>query len=201
MQKRTEGHFSGVSEFQLYYQNWEVPDAVATLVMTHGMAEHSEAYEHLAAGLQKYKINLTAWDLRGHGKSDGKRGYVENFINYILDLKLFIEHLEQKKKLALPYFLAGHSLGSLIVLRFLMENGPGRAQGICLSSPLIGLSMPVPPIKDYASHLLNRYLPKLTMHNEIKFENLSHDVEVVKSYSTDPFRHDKIRHAARSAQG
>jgi alpha-beta hydrolase superfamily lysophospholipase len=192
MQKRSEGHFTGVSGAQLYYQNWEEPEAVATLVMTHGMAEHSEAYEHLAAGLLKFKINLTCWDLRGHGKSDGKRGFVANFIDYVLDLGFFLKHLENQKKLKLPYFLGGHSLGGLILLRYLLENGAGQAKGVCLSSPLLGLSMPVPAIKDYASHLLNRFLPTMTLNNEIKFENLTHDKEILKSYYSDPFRHDKI---------
>ncbi len=192
MQKRTEGHFTGASEANLYYQNWETEGAIATLVMTHGMAEHSEAYEHLASGLEQYKINLTCWDLRGHGKSDGKRGYVENFLNYVNDLDFFFKHLGQQQKLKLPYFIGGHSLGGLIVLRYLLENGAGKAKGICLSSPLLGLSLPVPPIKDYASHILNRFLPTLTLNNEIKFELLSHDKEIIKSYYSDPFRHDKI---------
>lgn len=192
MQKRSEGHFKGVLGAQLFYQNWESPDSVATLVMTHGMAEHSEAYEPLAEGMSKFKINLTVWDLRGHGKSDGKRGYVANFMDYVQDLGFFIKYLDTQKKLKLPYFLGGHSLGGLILLRYLLENGAGLAKGICLSSPLLGLSMPVPPIKDYASHLLNRFLPTLTLSNEIKFENLTHDQDILKSYYSDPFRHDKI---------
>ena len=192
MQKRSEGHFTGVSEANLYYQNWECEDAVATLVMTHGLGEHSEAYEHLATGLLKYKINLTSWDLRGHGKSDGKRGYVENFMDYVRDLDCFFKRLGNQQKLKLPYFIGGHSLGGLIVLRYLMENGAGKSRGVCLSSPLLGLSLPVPPIKDYASHLLHKFLPTMTLHNEIKFEDLTHDPDILTSYYTDPFRHDKI---------
>ncbi len=193
MQKRSEGHFTGTKSANLYYQNWQTEDAVATLVMTHGMAEHSEAYQFLAKGLEKHKINLSAWDLRGHGKSDGKRGYVDKFMDYVDDLGLFLKHLDSQKKLTLPYFLGSHSLGGLINLRYILENGVGRANGVCLSSPLLGISLAVPPIKDFvATNVLNRFLPTMTLHNEIDFNVLSHDQEIVKSYSADPFRHDKI---------
>ena len=99
MQKRSEGHFRGTKSANLYYQNWQSDDAVATLVMTHGMAEHSESYQFLAHGLEKYKINLSVWDLRGHGKSDGKRGYVDQFMDYVNDLDSFFKHLNSQKKL------------------------------------------------------------------------------------------------------
>ncbi len=192
MQKRSEGKFTGTKAANLYYQNWETDDAVATLVMTHGMGEHSEAYQYLAKGLAKYKINLTAWDLRGHGKSDGKRGYVDDFMDYVDDLGLFFKYLDSQKKLSLPYFIGGHSLGGLITLRYLLENGSGKAKAICVSSPLLGFSLEIPAIKDYASHILHRFLPTVTLHNEIDFNVLTHDKEIVKSYSSDPFRHDKI---------
>jgi len=192
MYKRSEGHFKGSGDANLYYQNWQTDNALATLVMTHGMAEHSEAYELLAAGVLPNKINLSVWDLRGHGKSDGKRGYVGNFTDYVHDLDFFFKHLRSQQRLNQPFFIGGHSLGGLIVLRYLLEYGPGQATGICLSSPLLGIAIPVPPVKDYASHLLHRFLPKVTLNNEIKFELLSRDEGVVKSYYSDPYRHNKI---------
>ncbi len=193
MQKRSEGHFRGTKSANLFYQNWQVDDAVATLVMTHGMGEHSESYQFLARGLEKYKLNLSVWDLRGHGKSDGKRGYVDQFMDFVNDLDCFMKHLQSQNKLDLPYFLSGHSLGGLITLRYILENGIGQAKGICLSSPQLGIALAVPPIKDFfATNVLNRFLPSLTLHNEIDFNVLTHDKDIVKSMRTDPFRHDKI---------
>ncbi len=193
MQKRSEGYFKGTKSANLYYQNWQTDDAVATLVLTHGMSEHSGCYQYLAQGLEKYKINLTSWDLRGHGKSDGKRGYVDQFMDYVNDLDLLFKHLQAQKKLEIPYFISCHSLGGLITLRYILEYGVGKAKGVCLSAPQLGIALTVPPIKDFfATNVLNRFLPTLTLHNEIDFNVLSHDKEIVKTFSTDPFRHDKI---------
>ena len=53
-------------------------------------------------------------DLRGHGRSEGRRGHVSRFENYYLDL-------ESARALGndnLPSFMLGHSLGGLLVLDY-----------------------------------------------------------------------------------
>lgn len=190
--KRSEGHFTGIKEAQLFYQTWTTPKAKSTMVLTHGMGEHSECYQRLADVLIENEINLIAWDLRGHGKSDGKRGFVDDFRDYVEDLKHFLIFLESSGKLDHDYYISAHSMGGLITLRYLLEYGHQKAKAVTLSSPLLGIAVPVPPIKDYASKILNKYLPSLTLHNEIKYELLTRDIQVIKEYNKDPFRHDKI---------
>ena len=192
MTTRTEGHFNGYNNADLFYQTWSIPSPRGTLVVTHGMAEHSESYARFAEGMNKRGWNVIAWDCRGHGKSDGKRGYIEDFAWFSEDLKLFTDHLKKISSFKKPFFLVAHSMGGLILLKSLLNYGSMGATAVSLSSPLLGIAIKVPPAKDFAAKLLRKVLPTFTMANELHYEHLSHDADVVSSYSKDIMRHDKI---------
>lgn len=192
MTTRTEGHFKGYNNADLFYQTWSIPSPRGTLVVIHGMAEHSESYARFADGMNRRGWNVIAWDARGHGRSDGKRGYVEDFSWFAEDLKIFIDHLKKNRSLRQPYCLVAHSMGGLILLKTLLNYGTMGAKAISFSSPLLGIAIEVPPVKDFAAKLLRKILPTFTMANELHYENLSHDPEIVKSYALDIMRHDKI---------
>ena len=190
---RTEGSFNATDGTELFYQTWTVPEARGTLVVTHGFAEHSEAYDrYFAKGMNPKGWNVISWDLRGHGRSQGKRGHVESFKLYNDDLNTFIKFLQRQGKLTQPYALVGHSMGGLIVLNSLIDYGNNGAAAVALSSPLLGISVPVPPVKDFASRILKRIAPAITLFNEINYADLSRDPEMVAVYPKDPLRHDKI---------
>ena len=195
MAKRTEGYFQGHDEKELFYQHWLSPEEAqnpGTLIITHGIAEHSECYQLLAEGLKELGWDIYSWDLRGHGRSYGKRGHVDNFRQYIRDLLSFIRLVREKKRGQGPLVLLGHSMGGLITFQTMLEENPEGVDAVVLSSPAFGLSMPVPFIKDKASKLLSRWLPKLTLQNEIVYANLSQDQKVLRTYPIDPLRHDKV---------
>ena len=189
--RRMEDHFRGYDNIELFYQSWEVDEARGTIVVTHGQAEHSECYNRLAESLATFGWNTIGWDLRGHGRSEGKRGYAGSFADYVKDLKIFSEKIFTNKKNH-PYFLLGHSMGGLINTRALIDYGDMGFKAATFSSPALGLAIEVPVIKDMAAKILNRWTPSLTLNNEVKHEELSHDEEIFKSYDNDPLRHDRI---------
>lgn len=191
---RAEKFFKGFDQTKLFLQTWENAQAQASVLITHGQAEHSDAYLRLVAGLTKHlPLNFVAWDLRGHGKSDGIRGYAGDFDHYVLDYDCFIEQalnlpLIQNK----PLFILGHSMGGLIQTCALVEKKYNQFKAQILSSPLFGLELPVPVWKSSAADLLNKYVPKLTLSNEIKFDRLTRDPSVIREYEKDLYRHEKI---------
>ena len=77
--QRFEGHFKGSESNELFYQTWTPEKVRGLFVITHGLAEHSECYHPLAKMLSDDGWLVYAWDLRGHGRSEGKRGYIKNF--------------------------------------------------------------------------------------------------------------------------
>jgi alpha-beta hydrolase superfamily lysophospholipase len=188
--KRTEGYFRGHTDFELFFQSWLPNKSVGTLVVTHGLGEHSECYARLAEGLAETNLNIFAWDLRGHGRSEGKRGVIENFTDYTNDLAQFIEHL-RSLKLHGPLILLGHSMGALVNLRAVLQHGPMDIKALPLSSPLVGLTLRVPELKKKAAQVLAKYLPTYTLYNEVAFSDLTRDRAVIEEYSRDPLRHDR----------
>lgn len=193
MIERLEGTFFGFEDCELFYQLWRPEASRGTIVVTHGIAEHSECYHRFAQVMAQDNWTIVGWDLRGHGRSEGKRGYVADFAEYSDDLDQLIRFVKaQIHKRENPFVLFGHSMGGLITIKTLLNHAPGHLAAVALSSPAVGLSLPVPAIKEKAATFLAEWLPKLTLHNEIQYEQLHRDAELIKEYRNDPLRHDKV---------
>lgn len=210
MIKRTEGYFQGDvaglpgnhTDQDLFYQSWTSESALskarATLVLTHGISEHSESYHEMAVDLAPRGWDIYAWDLRGHGRSEGKRGYIDDFHRYSRDLNSFVRHLRNTslKNSKLPIVMMGHSMGGLITLRYLVDQGEGApARALILSSPALGITMPIPAWKEFAARALLKFLPEVTLPNDIPHNQLTHVEERWRRYDGDPLRHDKVSSA------
>ncbi len=191
MIQRTEGYFRGYNDFELFYQTWKGEAGRGTLVVTHGLGEHSEAYSRLATGMLPGDWDLYVWDLRGHGRSEGKRGVVRAFSDYCEDLKAFVEFVK-KQNPDQPLVLLGHSMGGLVTTATVIKFGDMGAKSLCLSSPLFGINVQIPALKEKVGKFMANILPNLTLHNEVKYEDLTHDTKVVEEYERDILRHDRI---------
>lgn len=206
MINRAEGYFQGDSPksassarhtHELFYQSWTnaTGKARGTLVLTHGIAEHSEAYNEFALDFAPRGWDIYAMDLRGHGRSEGRRGYIDDFHRYSRDLDKFVRHLRSGplKNSKIPLVMMGHSMGALITLRYMVDQGDSvPASALVLSSPALGISMPIPAVKEMAASLLLKFLPQVTLPNDIRYDHLTHIEERWKRYPVDPLRHDKI---------
>lgn len=194
MTERREGNFRGEGGLELFYQSWTTSQSRATLVITHGIGEHSECYSKTAAHLAPMGWNIYAFDLRGHGRSEGKRGFVESFQHYSNDLGFFLKFLKMSGRLESKFALIGHSMGGLITLRHLLDTDSSlpQASAAVLSSPLLGFSIRIPPVKDMAARLMVRLLPSITLFNELDYSDLTRDPEFLTGYETDALRHDRI---------
>lgn len=190
--KKFEGVFETSDTAELFYQCWKQESSQGCLVIAHGLAEHAEAYERLAQGLAPLHLDVYAFDFRGHGRSPGPRGYVESFDHFVRDLKTFVEFLEQNPSVPNPKFLLGHSMGGLVVLKYLLDADHHPFQKIVLSSPLLGVKMKVSPVKEKVAELLHRWAPQVTLPHGIRLEDLSRDPQVIHEYKKDYLRHDKI---------
>lgn len=186
--QRFEGYFKATDQTELFYQTWTPESARGVLVMTHGLAEHSECYHHVARELCDDGWKVFGWDMRGHGRSEGKRGFVRSIQEYIDDLGVFVDKVIGRKDS--PVFF-GHSMGGLVTVRFVETMKP-QAKALTLSSPALGLSVQVPRFKEALAHIAVKWVPTLTMYNEIKYEDLTRDDEMLKSHYADNLRHDKI---------
>jgi acylglycerol lipase len=166
-----EGYFKGLKNYSIYYQKW-LPDqeSKAVLLISHGYAEHSGRYSNVVNVLVPQGYAVYAHDHRGHGHSDGERVMVDDFHDYIADLKTFFDIIRKefpKKKI----FLIGHSMGSVIALLYACEFQEELA-GLVTSGG--GLSRPG---KQPMKHKPGEALPS---------SMLSRDPAVIKAYENDP---------------
>ncbi len=190
-------HFfqSSDKQRQLFYQKYHSQQghSKALLIITHGLGEHSDAYNHISNDLSsELPIDVVSWDLAGHGKSSGQRGYVGDIQWFIKDLTKLLKLLSTESKK--PLFLLSHSLGGLITLSAEQEKvfNTLDIKGLIFSNPCTKLNFTPSKWKTTGSKFLAKVAPRLTLENEISPEQLSSDLEYLKIYKADPIRHSKI---------
>ncbi len=189
--KHLEGAFKGEDGLDLHYQAW-LPAAKprAVVVAVHGLAEHSGRYANLVDRLLPSGYAVYMHDLRGHGRSHGRAGYVERFSLYLKDLKRFIEFAAAEQP-GRPIFLLGHSMGGTIVTAYAGEWTDGLA-GVILSAPTLRPGKGVSPIAIFLARVLSRIAPTLGV-SKLDANGLSQDKAVVAGYVNDPLvYHGKI---------
>ncbi len=179
-----EGTFKTNDGLKLFEQSWQpAKNAKAVIVIIHGYAEHSGRYAHVAQYLVNYGYAVAAFDLRSHGKSDGKNTFIHSFDEFLSDVDLFLKRVQERhpnKKL----FLLGHSMGGTITTLFAITRQP-EVKGIILSSATLKLSDAISPFLTRISAIIGKILPKLPTI-KVDCNVLSRDPEVVKKYDNDP---------------
>lgn len=156
-----------------------------TILWVHGFAEHCMRYAEIIEFFSNNGFNSVSFDLRGHGKSEGNRAYIQNFNEYLNDLNAVRNYYEQKYPKT-KWFLVGHSMGGLIVIRYhqtMYEKNHWELKVV--SSPFLGVSAPVPTWKKTLSKLIVNIYPQISIPSGLNPEHLSHDPKIVENYKND----------------
>ncbi|UCG90264.1 MAG: alpha/beta fold hydrolase, partial [Candidatus Heimdallarchaeota archaeon] len=157
--KHREEHFTTFDGLNLYYQVWQPegkPKAIIQIL--HGLAEHSSRYMNVINFLVPNGFTVYINDLRGHGKSEGARGYANSFNDYSEDAKEFT-HLIKEHEENIPLFLLGHSMGVLIAVDY-VKRYPDELSGVIFSGFGYPATSKVNPLIVLLSGILSRIRPK-----------------------------------------
>lgn len=157
------------------------------LVALHGFTTYSGPYGQFFARLAEAGAAVTTFDCRGHGRSGGRRGYVNRFDVFHADLALVVESA-RKNGPTLPFFLMGHSHGGTIALDAVL-SGRVAPERLVLVAPWIGLFMKPAAWKTAMSGIVSRLWPTLALDNEIKAEDGSRNPAVIDNFFKDPNIH------------
>ena len=184
MSQVSEGFFSANDGLRLFWHSVVPAAPVAHVALLHGYADHLGRYQELVHPLVAAGYAVHLMDARGHGQSGGKRAHCDSFDEYLSDLDVFLARVNEAAKGA-PVFFVGHSHGSLIGARYLLDK-PDAVRAAVLFSPYFRLKLAVPALKIWAGKLIGRLFPALPMHNELKWEQLTRDVAIQNATKTDP---------------
>lgn len=172
----------------LFFRRWE-PDEKpkAVICLIHGLGEHSGRYEHVAQAMTNAGFAFCAFDLRGHGRSGGKRGHFGSLDLVLEDIDLL--RGEAKNCFPnLPEFLYGHSLGGILTLYYILKRNP-ELTGVIATSSGLHTSLEEQKGKLLLTKILGAIAPELSLPTGLDSSGLSHDPNVAAVYDSDPLVH------------
>jgi alpha-beta hydrolase superfamily lysophospholipase len=174
--------FEGASGLKLFSRVWR-PDAGArgVVVIVPGFNSHGGYYGWVAERLVQSDLAVYALDLRGRGKSEGERFYVEKFSDYVDDVTTFVARAKAQEP-GLPVFMLGHSAGGVVACMYALEHQAELGGLICES---FAHQVPAP---DFALAVL-KGLAHVAPHAHVlklKNEDFSRDPKAVAAMNADP---------------
>lgn len=183
--RHDEGYFSAKDGTRLFWRS-DLPDAAprAFIGIVHGYGDHSARYEWTIGELVRAGFGVLAFDYRGHGRADGRRGDCLRWDDFIDDLNVFWARLETQANGA-PIFLLAHSHGALISTHW-ATRPPAALKGIVMTAPFYELAFAPPALKLFAASIIKLVLPGIHLGNELKVEDLSRDPAWQAESAKDP---------------
>ena len=185
------GELTASDGIRIFYRQYQAETERARMVISHGLGEHSGRYANVIARVLPRGISVWVPDHRGHGRSDGRRGHVLNFVQYLTDLREILNLVKKDRPAETPCFLLGHSMGGLVALYF-AQRYPGLIDALVASSPCLGMAVEIPAAKKLLGSLMSYVWPGLSMGNELDANRISRDPDVVSAYVSDPMVHDRV---------
>jgi alpha-beta hydrolase superfamily lysophospholipase len=193
---KNERTFEGVGGLNIFMRSW-TPDGAprGVIALVHGFNAHSgymawPAERFAADGFAAYAL-----DLRGRGKSEGERFYVEQFSDYLGDVDKLVE-IARAENPDLPVYVLGHSAGGVIASSYVFEHQDKIAGLICESFALdVGLPNAAALLIKGISHI-TPHLHLYTLKNEI----FSRDPAAVAAMNNDPLIANEKQPAETAAE-
>src|ERR1700712_24102 len=185
---RHERSFEGVGGVRIVYDVWEPEDddPRGVVVLCHGYAEHARRYDHVARRFGESELAVYALDLRGHGRSGGKRVYLRNISEYTEDFHTLVG-IAAAEYPELKIIVLGHSMGGGVVFAYGVEH-PDDYAAMVLSGPAVDAQDGVSPVMVFVAKALGQLLPGLPVE-DLSADAGSRDPAVVAAYESDPLVH------------
>lgn len=176
-----ESSFEGVGGLKIFTRNWQTEGAPrGVVVIVHGFNSHSGQYEWAAEQFTKNGLAVYALDLRGRGRSEGERYYVEKIEDFTDDVETLVKQARAENP-GLPVFMLGHSAGGVTACVYALDHQAEIDGLICES---FAYELPVP---DIALAFL-KGLSYITPHTHVfslKNKDFTRDEKIVEEMNND----------------
>jgi len=195
---RQEGSFRSSDDKHTLFEvcwhreDWRSPSA---LIIFHGFGDHSGRYAHFPEHCEGCFDALFSFDHRGHGRSEGTRGYSPSFDALVEDS---VKALRRAERVVSDRFgsselhLLAHSMGGLIALAMLMKYRDLPLRSVTLSSPLLGLIPSMRMARASVAMALSKLFRGVRIPSVIDITLLTHDKGVLQMMIEDPLCHGRM---------
>ena len=163
----------------------------AKIILVHGFGTHSDSihFQFLRDHLTGRGVAVYSFDLRGFGRSGGRRAFIHDWQDFRDDLRLFVETVEHAGP-TVPLFLLGVSLGGLIAVNYVLHN-PEGVRGVIAMSPALDPSG-APAWRRMIVRALTNVVPMLALKTGLDVTRLTRDQQAQRTFLTDPFFQRKM---------
>jgi len=191
-----ESSFESTGGVKIATRSWSAEGKPrAIMILVHGFNAHSgymvwPGEQFSASGFATYAL-----DLRGRGKSEGERFYIESFSEYLADVDGLVK-IAREENPGLPVYMLGHSAGGVIATSYVFDHQPEIAGLICES---FAFDVGIPDVASLILKGLSHLAPHLhvfTLKNEI----FSRDPDAVARMNNDPLIANESQPATTSAE-
>lgn len=190
-----EEDFTGSGGLRIHMRIWQPPTPPrAIIAICHGVNSHSGQYTWVAEQLLAQGYAVFALDLRGRGKSAGRRFHVETVADYVDDLRGLIA-ITKGRNPGIPVFLLGHSAGGVVSCTLALDHQSEIDGLICES---FAFQVPAPGFVLSAIKGLSHVAPHLgvlTLH----MKDFTRDPAALEALEADPLTKDETQPAATVA--
>lgn len=152
------------------------------------MKDHGGRYDHVGEWLARRGYAVYAPDLRGHGKAEGRRFFVDSFDEYVEDLGVFVQRVRAREP-GKPMYVLGHSMGGEVASLFVLDRR-ADLQGLVLSAPALEPAGDVSRAMIWLSGVVSILFPRAPV-TKIDVKALSHLPEVIQAARNDPLCGDR----------
>lgn len=169
----------------MYGWHEQVPaNAIAGLLIVHGIAEHSSRYRHIPPALAQHGIACFAYDQRGHGRHPGRRTDIDDFADFAADAESVGQALRRRFP-ALPLFVWGHSMGSVIVTLAAIDR-LRWATGIITTGHALHALPKLDSVTGVAMKLAARLAPRMRISLRVDGTKLTQVEHEQRAHMQDP---------------
>ena len=177
-----ESTFEGVGGLKIATRSWKADGKPrGIMILVHGFNAHSgymvwPGEQFSANGFASYAL-----DLRGRGKSEGERFYVEKLSDYLDDVNKLVD-IARSENPGVPVYVLGHSAGGVIASSYVYEHQDEIAGLICES---FAFDVGLPHLVQLALEGVGKLAPHTHVFS-LKNEDFSRDPAVVERMNNDP---------------
>jgi alpha-beta hydrolase superfamily lysophospholipase/SAM-dependent methyltransferase len=181
----TEDRFESWDGAELFYRAWRPEqDSDKALIFLHRGHEHTGRIGQQVAEFGLTDFWAFSWDIRGHGHTEGPRGYTNDYYDHIRDLDEFVRMISREYNIPVENMaLVANSIGAVTAAAWVHDYAP-RIRAMVLAAPGFRIRLYV-PFAIPGLRLLQKLKPRANISSYVKSKMLTHDPVQQQNYDDD----------------